>query len=127
VTVVDGTADAIPVPDGSVDEGVVSLVLCSVPDHARTLAEPHRVIRPGGQMRFDEDVAPGDPVRARWQRRLTPVWSVLAGGCHLHRRTDLAIAAAGFDLQECDRFLYQPCLAARPTAPHVLGTARRLP
>jgi hypothetical protein len=33
------TADALPSPDAGVDAAVASLVLCSVPDQARALAE----------------------------------------------------------------------------------------
>ena len=39
VSVVDGTADALPLTPASVDAGVVSLVLCSVPDQAAALKE----------------------------------------------------------------------------------------
>ena len=39
MTVVDGLADALPAEDGSFDAAVTSLVLCSVPDQARALAE----------------------------------------------------------------------------------------
>lgn len=61
VIVADGTADDLPLQDASMDGGAVSLVLCSVPDQATALAEPRRVIRPGGQLRFYEHVAAADP------------------------------------------------------------------
>jgi SAM-dependent methyltransferase len=35
---------------------VASLVLCSVPDQTRALAELRRVLRPGGELRFFEHV-----------------------------------------------------------------------
>src|SRR6266545_4403183 len=108
VTVVDGTADAIPLPDKSVDAGVASLVLCSVPNQASALAELHRVIRPGGELRFYEHVAAEAPKWACLQRRVDPVWTWFAGGCHLTRHTADAITAAGFTIERCDRFLFQP-------------------
>jgi SAM-dependent methyltransferase len=37
VRVLDGTADELPLEDASVDVGVASLVLCTVPDQARAL------------------------------------------------------------------------------------------
>jgi ubiquinone/menaquinone biosynthesis C-methylase UbiE len=46
IRVVDGTADAPPSPDAGMDAAVASLVLCSVPDQARALAELRRVLRP---------------------------------------------------------------------------------
>ena len=46
IRVVDGTADTLPSPDAGMDAAVASLVLCSVPDQARALAELRRVLRP---------------------------------------------------------------------------------
>src|SRR5919201_6608396 len=43
VTVVDGTADRLPAQDGEFDAAVTSLVLCTVPNPARALAEVRRV------------------------------------------------------------------------------------
>lgn len=125
VVVVDGAADALPLPDASVDAGVASLVLCSVPSSSRALAELRRVIRPGGELRFYEHVGSTDPRWARRQRRAEPIWSRLGGGCHLTRDTESAIRDAGFDVESCDRFLFAPCASMRLVAPHVLGTARR--
>jgi ubiquinone/menaquinone biosynthesis C-methylase UbiE len=45
--VVDAVADHLPFADGSFDAAVASLVLYSIPDQARALAELHRVVRPG--------------------------------------------------------------------------------
>ena len=70
VRVVDGLADALPLEDASVDAGVASLVLCSVPDQETALAELHRAIRPGGELRFFEHVASNRKSRRRMQRVL---------------------------------------------------------
>ena len=51
------TSDALPYPDASFDAVVSTLVLCSVPDVARTLAEIRRVLKPGGALFFLEHVA----------------------------------------------------------------------
>jgi ubiquinone/menaquinone biosynthesis C-methylase UbiE len=93
VEVVDGVAERLPVDDGSMDAAVASLVLCSVPDQAAGLAELHRVLRPGGELRFFEHVT--------------------------------AIAAAGFAVEEVDRFRFPEGRLAGPAAPHALGRARR--
>src|SRR5262245_17783842 len=125
VRVVDGTAAALPLPGASVDAGVASLVLCSVPDQADALAELYRVIRPGGELRFYEHVAAKDPTIARWQRRVEPLWTRMVGGCHLTRHTEQAIGAAGFAIERSEHLLLQPCWLSRLSAEHVLGRAQR--
>ena len=54
VEVIDGTAEHLPFSDAAFDTVVASLVLCTVPDLAQTLAEACRVLRPGGTLRFYE-------------------------------------------------------------------------
>lgn len=125
VVMVDGSAEHIPAGDGSFDAAVTSLVLCSVPDQARALAELRRVLRPGGQLRFYEHVRSEDPRAARAQDRIDHFWPLVGGGCHPNRDTPSAIAAAGFDIETCRRFEFRPCLLAAPVAPHVVGMARR--
>src|SRR5688500_13593143 len=61
VEVVDGVADHLPAGDAAFDAAVTSLVLCTVPDPARALAEVRRVLRPGGELRFLEHVAADTP------------------------------------------------------------------
>jgi ubiquinone/menaquinone biosynthesis C-methylase UbiE len=123
VRVVDGVADALPVDDASLDAGVVSLVLCSVPDQDAALAELHRAIKPGGELRFYEHVASNRASRRRLQRALDmTVWPRVAGGCHLTRNTRAAIDRAGFSVQRSRRFPFPP---GRLGIPHILGSARR--
>lgn len=125
VRVVNGTASRLPVDDASADAGVASLVLCSVTNQATALAELYRVIKPGGELRFYEHVAARDPSWARRQRRVDPIWTHLAGGCHLTRDTEQAIIDAGFVIDDIDRFLFQPCWTAKLAAEHIIGRARR--
>jgi ubiquinone/menaquinone biosynthesis C-methylase UbiE len=104
VEVVEAHADALPIDDGEADAVVSTLVLCSVPDPGAVLAEARRVLRPDGRLVFLEHVAAEDrPARLRWQRRLDHVWPHVAGGCHLDRRTGVAIADAGFVLGDVTR------------------------
>jgi ubiquinone/menaquinone biosynthesis C-methylase UbiE len=96
--------EALPAPDESLDFVVCTLVLCSVPDPDAALSEMRRVLRPGGRLVFLEHVAAeDDPGRLRWQRRLEPTWRWFAGNCHLTRRTQESIEAAGFRLEDCTR------------------------
>jgi ubiquinone/menaquinone biosynthesis C-methylase UbiE len=124
VTVVEGVADRLPAGDASFDVAVTSLVLCSVPDQGRALAEIRRVVRPGGELRFYEHVVARTARLAAVQRRLDDwnIWPRLAGGCHAARDTAAAIERAGFTLERCHRFAF----AAGPIAvPHIIGRARR--
>jgi SAM-dependent methyltransferase len=124
VTVVAGVADRLPAEDESVDAGVASLVLCTVPEQAAALAELRRVIRPGGELRFFEHVVSKDPKRVRIENFLDHIWPHVAGGCHPNRDTGAAIQAAGFEVQNIDRFGFSPGFPA-PQIAHILGTARR--
>jgi SAM-dependent methyltransferase len=125
VTVVDGTAESLPASGGSFDAGVASLVLCSVFDQARALAELRRVIRPGGELRFYEHVRAERPLAFRAQRTFDLVWHLVAGGCHTSRDTLAAIREAGFEVEHHERMLFKPYWFAVATTPHVLGVARR--
>ena len=125
VRVVEGTAEALPAADGELDAAVASLVLCSVPDQARALAEIRRVLRPGGELRFYEHVAARDPRLRRTQAALAPGWPRFAGGCHLDRDTVGAVERAGFELVRVRHFAFAPSLLMKPVTPHVLGVARR--
>ena len=123
VTVVDGVADELPLEDASVDAGVVSLVLCSVPDQAAALAELRRVIKPGGELRFYEHVISNRESRRRIQRFMDATfWPRVAGGCHMTRDTRAAMDAAGFIIQRSRRFPFPP---GPMGIPHILGSARR--
>ena len=126
VTVHAGTADRLPLNDGDMDAAVTSLVLCTVPDEARALAELHRVLRPGGELRFYEHVIPhSQPKRALFQLAdHSKLWPAIGGGCHPARDTAAAIEAAGFTIERCERFDFRAG-AMEPNVPHILGGARR--
>lgn len=116
----DGDAQALEIPDASVDTVLATFVFCTIPDAAAALREARRVLRPDGQLRFCEHVRPAGRVSGRAADVLAPPWSRLAGGCHPNRRTLAVIEAAGFELTELERTRIGPL-------PAILGVARPAP
>jgi ubiquinone/menaquinone biosynthesis C-methylase UbiE len=124
IRVADGTADELPAADGSVDAVVVSGLLCSVADVPAALAEFHRVLRPGGQLRFYEHVRSRDVLFAGFQQAADLVWPRLMGGCHVQRQTRAAIEQV-FTIEACRGFRFPSDAFFWPVAPRILGTARK--
>jgi ubiquinone/menaquinone biosynthesis C-methylase UbiE len=96
VELLEATAEALPVDDGSIDTVVTTWTLCTIPNAETALREARRVLRPSGSLLFVEHGRAPEPRVARWQDRLDPFWSPLAGGCHLNRKIDALIAGTGF-------------------------------
>jgi ubiquinone/menaquinone biosynthesis C-methylase UbiE len=126
VKVVEGVAESLPGSEESFDAAVVSLVLCSVGDPRAVLTEVHRVLKPGGELRFLEHVRAQTPVLLGVQRVLGVIWPMLFGGCHLTRDPSTAIRAAGFTIGRLDRLRFPDAPVSTPTTPHILGVASRL-
>ena len=115
--VLAASAEAIPLSDGSVDAVLSTVVLCSVRDQDRALAETARVLRPGGRFVFFEHVA---APRGTWFRRLqqlgAPFNRAIDYGCHPARETWKALERAPF--QELDLQWY-----SRGRTPYIGGYA----
>jgi ubiquinone/menaquinone biosynthesis C-methylase UbiE len=121
VEVVQAPAEQLPFEDGQFDVAVSTLVLCTVGDPARALAELRRVLKPGGELLFLEHVRSDAPRVARWQDRLNAVSKVIGHGCNCNRSTLDAIRAAGFTVTELE---HDTLPKAPPThRPLVVGTA----
>lgn len=95
VPLVQARAEALPFRDGVFDTVVSGLVLCSVDDPARALAEVRRTLRPGGALRLLEHVRHRG-VRGVLQDLVQPAWTALAGGCRPNRDTVASVQVAGF-------------------------------
>jgi ubiquinone/menaquinone biosynthesis C-methylase UbiE len=99
ITLLDASAETIPLDSGSIDTVVTTWTLCTIPNAAQALGEMRRVLRPGGALLFVEHGRAPEPGVARWQDRLDPLWSRLAGGCHLNREMDDLIGGNGFRIE----------------------------
>jgi ubiquinone/menaquinone biosynthesis C-methylase UbiE len=119
VELIEGSAEAIPLDQHSIDSVVTTWTLCSIPRVAVALSEMRRVLKPQGQLLFVEHGrAPEERVR-RWQDRLTPAWKRLGGGCHLNRPIRELIEASGFSIARINTgymkgpkaltFMYEGC------------------
>ena len=102
VTLIDASAEAIPLDSGSVDTVVTTWTLCTIPNVAQAIAEMRRVLKPAGALLFVEHGRAPEPSVARWQDRLDPLWSRLAGGCHLNRKIDDLISGNGFRIESLE-------------------------
>ena len=99
ITLLDASAEAIPLDSGSIDTVVTTWTLCTIPSAAQALAEVRRVLKSGGALLFVEHGRAPEAGVARWQDRLDPLWSCLAGGCHLNRKIDDLIRGSGFRIE----------------------------
>jgi ubiquinone/menaquinone biosynthesis C-methylase UbiE len=100
---IEGTAEAIPIEDHSVDAVMTTWTMCSIPEIQSALKEMRRVLRPGGRLFFVEHGRAPEPGVRWWQDRLTPAWKHLSGGCHLNRAIDELIENAGFRIERPDK------------------------
>lgn len=100
LTILQGSAEAIPLENASVDTVLTTWTLCSIPDAHAALNEMRRVLKPAGELVFVEHGKAPDHSVARWQDRLTPLWRPIAGGCHLNRPIDALVKDARFELAD---------------------------
>jgi len=92
--------EQLPLANASIDTVVMTWTLCSVPNAAKALQQMKRVLKATGRLIFLEHGRAPDPGVAVWQDRFTPVWKRIGGGCHLNRKIDDLITAAGFRITE---------------------------
>ena len=100
-------AEAIPLPDQSIDTVLITYTMCTIPDIKLSNYEIMRVLKPEGQLLFCEHGLAPDKNIAKWQRRINPIWSKLAGGCNLNRDIPKLITSSGFKISNMEE-MYLP-------------------
>jgi ubiquinone/menaquinone biosynthesis C-methylase UbiE len=115
-------AESLPFPDGTFDTVVSTLVLCTVEDPGRALAEIIRVLRPGGRLLFIEHLRSEHRRWARWQDRLEAPWAAFAEGCRCNRRTLELIEGSPLSLDDVEREAWRGM--PRLVRPLAIGRAR---
>ena len=118
---VQSGAESIPLEDNCVDSVLVTYTLCTIPDPLIALGEIKRVLKPSGQLVFCEHGKAPDTGVERWQNRLNPVWTKLAGGCHLNRAIPRLLEESGFITSNMQT-MYLP--GWKPASFNYWGTAR---
>lgn len=112
----------LPLEEASIDTVVLTWTLCSITNTLEALLQMKRVLKSDGSLLFVEHGRSPEPAVLRWQDRLTPLWKRVTGGCHLNRKIDELIEAAGFQITEL-KTGYMP--GPRPMTYTYQGSARR--
>jgi ubiquinone/menaquinone biosynthesis C-methylase UbiE len=102
IRLIEGSAEAIPLDDQSLDTVVITWTLCSIPQAIAALREMRRVLKSNGQLLFVEHGRAPEEHICKWQDRLTPAWKRIGGGCHLNRPIRLLIESAGFRIEQLE-------------------------
>ena len=101
------SGENIPMESDSVDTVVITYSLCTIPDPVQALREMRRILKSDGEILFCEHGRAPDHNIAKWQKRIDPFWSKLAGGCQSGRDIPSLITQAGLKTIELDQ-LYIP-------------------
>lgn len=105
VTLLAANAEELPFADRSFDIVIATLVFCTVTDPPQALSEVHRVLKPNGQFKLIEHVRMPNPLGARVQDLVTPLWKHIASGCHLNRDTLGLVQSNGFQVESVREYL----------------------
>lgn len=94
------SGEDIPLESATMDTVVVTYSLCTIPDPVKALREMRRILKPGGEILFCEHGRAADSKVEKWQRRIDPLWSKIAGGCHSGRDIPRLLLNAGLESHE---------------------------
>ena len=101
------SGENIPLEDNTADTVLVTYSLCTIPDPVKALKEMARVLKPGGEILFTEHGKAPDADVHKWQNRIDPIWSKIAGGCHSGRDIPALFKTADLYLSKLEQ-MYIP-------------------
>ena len=107
-------AEAIALPDNSVDTILITYTLCTIPSLNEATLEMKRVLKPGGKLIFCEHGIAPDINILKWQNRINPLWGKLFGGCNINRDIPKIITSAGFNITNINQMYL-------PSTPKIVG------
>ena len=94
-------------PDKSIDTVLITYTMCTITDVALSNSEIIRVLKDDGKLLFCEHGLAPDKNIAKWQKRINPLWSKIAGGCNLNRDIPNLISSSGFKISNMEE-MYLP-------------------
>ena len=100
-------AESIPLPDKSIDTVLMTYTMCTITDVALSNSEIIRVLKDDGKLLFCEHGLAPDKNIVKWQKRINPLWSKIAGGCNLNRDIPNLISSSGFKISNIEE-MYLP-------------------
>lgn len=119
-------AEALPFGDATFDYVIDTLVLCSVRDPRKALAQVKRVLKPGGELRMYEHVRYRNPVGAFAQDVVNPFWQWFGAGCHPNRDTGRFLRESGLEVVSMRVRKESPPIPPMIfTRPHLQAVAKR--
>ncbi len=101
VRFVVGDAEALPLPDGSVDAGLCVCAFCTFPDKEAAAAELARVLRPGACLVLADMVA--EPEQLPDELRGLAAWVACVGAALPLRELTALLERAGFVIAHVER------------------------
>lgn len=120
IVLTQASVEALPFAEATFDSAVVTLVLCSVSDPTRALAEIKRVLKPQGTLLLFEHVRSPRRGLSLLQSVLVPVTTRLFSNCHWNRDTLRLVEEAGFEVTQA-----HPHPGGFALLPHLVLQARR--
>ncbi len=115
-TLLQCDAHSLPFDDASFDTVVCTFGLCAIPDTDAAISQMRRVLRPEGRLILVDHIESSSRA-ARVVQRLLETLTVPLAGEHFLRRPLTKVQAAGFDVEQVQRFrlgLVERLVARKP-------------